>query len=207
MVNQYQEQFSSNLLLNLESYLKGNTDCGARFKKIGDLKAILITSLYAYPETNLYQFETHPDGIQFTIPNPDLNSVSICWSKSVSIYWFVIPDEIKLHELVEAVQKVIKMIQDPDKICNPDKKYWIFLRIGTTPDLIESPQDLESRDKKKAGLNFASQPIDLIGTSPDVSAFTVFTVFHQTWLAQNVRAFQRIPNQRIAPRRVFSVSL
>ena len=72
--------------------LKGNTDtsglvsgmvpirsgdCGANFKNVGYLKAILISSLYPYPEANLYQSAVHPDGFQFTISNPDLNSVSI----------------------------------------------------------------------------------------------------------------------------------
>ena len=52
-------------------------DCGAKFKNVGNLKAILISSLYSYPEANLYQFANHPEGFQFTIPNPDLNSVSI----------------------------------------------------------------------------------------------------------------------------------
>ena len=72
-------------------------DCGAKFKNVGNLKAILISSLYSYPEANLYQFAfaKHPDGFQFTIPNPDLNSVSISWSKSVSVYWFLM--KIKLQ--------------------------------------------------------------------------------------------------------------
>ena len=52
-------------------------DCGAKFKNVGNLKAILISSLYAYPEANLYQSAMHPDGLQFTIPNPYLNSVRI----------------------------------------------------------------------------------------------------------------------------------
>ena len=54
-----------------------SVNCGAKFKKVGNLKAILISSLYQYPEANLYQSAMHPDGFQFTIPNPDLNSVSI----------------------------------------------------------------------------------------------------------------------------------
>ena len=54
-----------------------SSNCGATFKKVGNLKPILISSLYQYPEANLYQSEMHPDGFQFTIPNPDLNSVSI----------------------------------------------------------------------------------------------------------------------------------
>ena len=52
-------------------------DCGAKFKNVGNLRAILMSSLYSYPEANLYQFANHPEGFQFTIPNPDLNSVSI----------------------------------------------------------------------------------------------------------------------------------
>ena len=40
----------------------------------------------------------------FTIPNPDWNSVSISWSKSVSVYWFLL--KIKLQ-----------WPQDPGKIC------------------------------------------------------------------------------------------
>ena len=71
---------------NPEMILKGNThtsglvsgmvtirssNCGAKFKKVGNLKAILISSLYQYPEANLYQSKMHPDGFQFTIPNPD----------------------------------------------------------------------------------------------------------------------------------------
>ena len=73
-------------------YVKGNTDtsgllsglvtirsgdCGTKLKNVGNLKAILVSSLYSYPEANLYQFAKHPDGFQFTISNPDLNSVSI----------------------------------------------------------------------------------------------------------------------------------
>ena len=57
-------------------------DCGAKFKNVGNLKAILSSSLYSYPEANLYQFAKHPDGFQFTVPNPDVYSVS---SKSVSV--------------------------------------------------------------------------------------------------------------------------
>ena len=73
-------------------YLKGNIDtsgllsglvpirlgdCGTKFKNVVNLKAILISSLYQYPEANLYQSAMHPDGFQFTIPNPDMKSVSI----------------------------------------------------------------------------------------------------------------------------------
>ena len=121
-----------------------SSNCGAKFKKVGNLKAILISSLYQYPEANLYQSEMHPDGFQFTIPNPDLNSVSISWSKSVSVCnaswwapinhsksWFeickhilkqmcisiLIPDKINLHDLIESNPNLIKMVQDPDKIC------------------------------------------------------------------------------------------
>ena len=47
------------------------------FETVDNLKAILISSLYQYPEANLYQSAMHPDGFQFTIPNPDLKSVSI----------------------------------------------------------------------------------------------------------------------------------
>ena len=54
-----------------------SSNCGAKFKKVGNLKPILISSLYQYPEANLYQSAMHPDGFQFTIPNPDLKSVSI----------------------------------------------------------------------------------------------------------------------------------
>ena len=87
----YQEKKQSCLILRRKK-LKGNThtsglvsglvtirsgNCGAKFKKVGNLKAILISSLYQYPEANLYQSEMHPDGFQFTIPNPDLKSVSI----------------------------------------------------------------------------------------------------------------------------------
>ena len=54
-----------------------SSNCGAKFKKVGNLKAILISSLYQYPEANLYQSAMHPDGFQFTIPNPDMKSVSI----------------------------------------------------------------------------------------------------------------------------------
>ena len=53
-----------------------SSNCGAKFKTVGNLKPILISSLYQYPEANLYQSAMHPDGFQFTI-NPDLNSVSI----------------------------------------------------------------------------------------------------------------------------------
>ena len=42
--------------------------CGAKFKNVCKLKAILISSLYAYPEANLYQSAMHPDEFQFTIP-------------------------------------------------------------------------------------------------------------------------------------------
>ena len=73
-------------------YLKGNTgtsgllsglvpirlgDCGAKFTTVGNLKAILISSLYVHQEANLYQSAERPDGFQFTIPNPDMYSVSI----------------------------------------------------------------------------------------------------------------------------------
>ena len=37
-------------------------DCGAKFKNVGNLKAILISSLYSCPEANLYQFAKRPDG-------------------------------------------------------------------------------------------------------------------------------------------------
>ena len=72
-------------------YVKGNTDtsgllsglvtvrsgdCGAKFKNVGNLKVILISSLYAYPEVNPYESAIHPDGFQFTIPNPGMYSVS-----------------------------------------------------------------------------------------------------------------------------------
>ena len=69
-------------------------DCGAKFKNVGNLKAILISSLYSYPEANLYQFAKHPDGFQFTIPNPDLNSVKhILKQICISV---LIPDENKI---------------------------------------------------------------------------------------------------------------
>ena len=66
---------TSGLVPGLVNIRLGN--CGAKFKKVGNLKAILISSLYSYPDANLYQFAKHPEGLQFTIPNPDLNSVSI----------------------------------------------------------------------------------------------------------------------------------
>ena len=49
-------------------------DSGAKFKNVGNLIAILISSPYSYPEANLYQFAKHPDGFQFTIPNPEKGS-------------------------------------------------------------------------------------------------------------------------------------
>ena len=76
----------------IKTILKGNTDtsgllsglvtirlgdCGAKFKNVGNLKAILISSLHAYPEANPDQYAMHPDGFKFTIPNPDTYSVSI----------------------------------------------------------------------------------------------------------------------------------
>ena len=66
---------TSGLVSGLVTIRSGN--CGAKFKKVDNLKAILISSLYQYPEANLYQSAMHPDGFQFTIPNPDLKSVSI----------------------------------------------------------------------------------------------------------------------------------
>ena len=66
--------YTSGLVSGLVTIRSGN--CGAKFKKVGNLKAILISSLYQYPEANLYQSAMHPDGFQFTIPNPDLKSVS-----------------------------------------------------------------------------------------------------------------------------------
>ena len=66
---------TSGLLSGLVTIRSG--DCGAKFKIVGNLRAILISSLFSYPEANLYQFANHPEGFQFTIPNPDLNSVSI----------------------------------------------------------------------------------------------------------------------------------
>ena len=66
---------TSGLVSGLVTTRSGN--CGAQLKKVGNLKAILISSLYQYPEANLYQFAMHPDGFQFTITNPDLKSVSI----------------------------------------------------------------------------------------------------------------------------------
>ena len=54
-----------------------SSNCGAKFKKVGNLKAILISSLYAYPEANPNKSAMHPDGCQFTIPKADMYSVSI----------------------------------------------------------------------------------------------------------------------------------
>ena len=51
----------------------------------------------------------------------------------------MIPDEIQLHGLIENVPNLMKMVQD----LHPEKKFWILIRIETTPDLIESYQDLE----------------------------------------------------------------
>ena len=73
-------------------YLKGNTDtsgllsglvpirlgdCGAKFKNVGNLKAILISSLFVHQEANPYQSAEPPDGFQSTIPDPDMYYVSI----------------------------------------------------------------------------------------------------------------------------------
>ena len=66
---------TSRLLSGLVTIRSG--DCGAKFKKVGNLRAILISSLFAYPEANPYQSAMHLDGFQFTIPGPIMYSVSI----------------------------------------------------------------------------------------------------------------------------------
>ena len=71
------------------------------------------------------------------------------------------------------------MVQDPDKICIQTRNIkfgsgleqlltWLkVLKIlkGNAQD----PHAIFDTDKKKAGLDFVPQPLDLIGTSPDTS--------------------------------------
>ena len=69
-------------------------------------------NIKAYLEANPNQSAMHPDEFQFTIPNP----VYVFCMHILKQSNILIPDEIQLHELIDNVLNLMKMVQEPDKI-------------------------------------------------------------------------------------------
>ena len=73
----------------------------------------------------------------------------------------------------------MKMVQDPDKICIQTinlefcsglEQLLTWLKVlKILKGKAQDPDAIFDTDKKKPGLNFAPQSLDLIGTSPDSS--------------------------------------